>query len=243
MKNTTTKHLAQSAARTIGEIVSEDFRTARVFENHGIDFCCGGNTSLAAACKKEKIDVAEIIGDIEAVTREPLERALNYASWSLPFLADYINNVHHFYLKEHTGHLSAYGKKIATTHGERHPEFLEISRIFDNVTAELMIHMGKEDEVLFPAIKRAAESRKAGAIPEPKDRETIKNSILALRQEHEEIGDAFHTIRHLANDFACPSDACNTAEVTFQKLKEYEADLHKHVHLENNILFRRALEL
>ena len=109
----------KSSERTIGEIVSEDFRTAKVFENRGIDFCCGGSISLAATCIREKIDLAEITDEIEAVKKEPLERAMNFASWGLPFLADYINNVHHFYLKENTGRVSAYGKKIAATHGYR----------------------------------------------------------------------------------------------------------------------------
>ena len=120
---------------------------------------------------------------------------------------------------------------------------IKIDTIFDKIASDMATHLREEEEVFFPAIKRADATRKAGAAPEAKDIETIKNSLNKLSHEHEEIGDAMHTIRHLAKEYAIPGDVCNTFVVTYQKLKEFEDDLHKHVHLENNILFLKAAQL
>jgi regulator of cell morphogenesis and NO signaling len=232
-----------TADRTIGEIVADDYRTARVFEKQGIDFCCGGNVALAATCAQKGIDLAAITGELERVKSEPVERSQNYVSWEMPFLADYIINAHHTYLKENTGQIAAYTDKIAAVHGAHHPEVIEIATIFGKIADALSTHLREEEEAFFPAIKRADAARKAGTAPRAKDIETIKNSLVKLSHEHEEIGDAIHTIRHLAKEYAIPADVCNTFVVTYQKLEEFEDDLHKHVHLENNILFPKALEI
>ncbi|NVN99506.1 MAG: iron-sulfur cluster repair di-iron protein [Geobacteraceae bacterium] len=226
--------------KTVGEIVATDFRTARVFENHGIDFCCGGKVSLAATCAEKGLDLAAITRELETVQTEPVDRSQNYSSWSLPFLADYIVNTHHTYLKENDEQIAAYARKIATVHGEHHPEVIRIAAIFEKIATDMVGHLKEEEEVLFPAIKRVDAARASGAEPDEKDRETIRVSLLKLHVEHEEIGDAIHEIRHLANGYAIPEGVCNTYLVTYQKLNEFEDDLHKHVHLENNILFLKA---
>jgi|SRR6185369_13634623 len=229
--------------KTIGEIVAADFRTAKVFENHGIDFCCGGKVALAATCTEKGLDLAAITGELEAVQNEPAERSQNYASWALPFLADYIVNTHHVYLKENDEQIAAYARKIAGVHGAHHPEVIRIADIFEKIATDMAAHLKEEEEVFFPAIKRGDAARIAGNTPDAEDRETIRVSLLKLQREHEEIGDAVHTIRHLSKEYAVPGDVCNTFMVTYQKLKEFEDDLHKHVHLENNILFPKAAEI
>jgi regulator of cell morphogenesis and NO signaling len=229
--------------KTIGEIVADDYRTARVFENHGIDFCCGGNVALATTCMKKGLDLATIMGELDAVKSKPVERSQNYVSWEMPFLADYIINAHHSYIKENIGQIAAYTHKIAAVHGAHHPEVIKIADIFDKIAGDLATHLQEEEEVFFPAIKRAAAARKAGAAPEAKDIETVKDLLNKLNYEHEKVGDAIHAIRHLAKEYAIPDDGCNTFAVTYQKLKEFEDDLHKHVHLENNILFLKAAQL
>ena len=229
--------------RTIGEFVAEDYRAAKVFEKYGIDFCCGGNVALVATCTNKGIDLAAITAELEAVKSEPVERSQNYASWEMPFLVDYIINAHHSYIKENIGQIGAYAHKIAAVHGANHPEVIKIDAIFDKIASDMATHLREEEEVFFPAIKRAYATRKAGAAPEAKDIETIKNSLNKLTHEHKEIGDAIHTIRHLAKEYAIPGDVCNTFVITYQKLKEFEDDLHKHVHLENNILFPKAAQL
>ena len=232
-----------SGNKTIGEIVAADFRTAKVFENHGIDFCCGGRVPLGTICGEKGLDLAAITSELEALQNEPAERSQNYSSWALPFLADYIVNTHHVYLKENDEQIAAYARKIAAVHGAQHPEVIRIAAIFDKIASAMTAHLKEEEEVFFPAIKRVDASRISGNTPDDEDRETIRVTLLTLQREHEEIGDAIHTIRHLSNDYAIPADVCNTFMVTYQKLKEFEDDLHKHVHLENNILFPKAVEL
>jgi len=228
---------------TIGEIVAADFRTAAIFEKHGIDFCCGGTIPLAAICTKKGLDLAAIAEELEAVKNEPADRSQNYSSWSLPFLADYIVNTHHAYLKENDEQIAAYARKIAGVHGAHHPEVIRIAAIFDKIAADMTAHLKEEEEVFFPALKRVDAARISGNTPDAGDRETIRLTLLTLYREHEEIGDAVHTIRDLSKGYAIPDDVCNTFTVTYRKLKEFEDDLHKHVHLENNILFPKASEL
>jgi len=234
--------MQQSATgeKTIGEIVAADFRTAKVFENHGIDFCCGGKVALAATCTEKGLDLVTITSELETVQSEPAERSQNYSSWALPFLADYIVNTHHLYLKENDDQIAAYAQKIAAVHGAHHPEVIQIATIFDKIATDMAVHLKEEEEVFFPAVKRVDAARIAGNTPDAKDRETIRADLLKLQREHEEIGDAVHTIRHLSKEYAIPGDVCNTFMITYQKLKEFENDLHKHVHLENNILFPKA---
>lgn len=228
---------------TIGEIVAADYRTAKVFEAHGIDFCCGGKVSLAVICREKGLDPALLLREIETVKSEQIDRSQNYTAWELPFLADYIVNSHHVYLKENDGQIAAYARKIAEVHGAHHPEVIEIAAIFDKIDSDMVAHLREEEEVFFPAVKRVHAARKTGNEPTAEDVATIRTSLAKLGPEHEEIGDAVHTIRHLSKEYAIPSDVCNTFLVTYQKLKEFEDDLHKHVHLENNILFPKAAQL
>ena len=235
--------MMNESTKTIGQIVAEDYRTAKVFEDHGIDFCCGGKVARASTCLEKGIDLAAITGELEAVQSKPVEKSQNFTSWELPFLIDYIVNVHHTYIKENAGQIAAYAHKIAEVHGAHHPEVVQIAAIFNKMAADLTVHLKEEEEVFFPAIKLVDRDRKAGGTPDAKDLETIKKSLEKLAQEHEEVGDAIHTIRRLAKGYVIPGDVCNTFMITYQRLKEFEDDLHKHVHLENNILFLKAAQL
>jgi len=228
---------------TIGEIVAADYRTAGIFERHGIDFCCGGRVAIAEACRNKGIALEVLRKELASLDDEPVDRSQNYSSWSLSFLADYIINTHHVYLKENDDQIVAYAQKIASVHGSRHPEAVKIAAIFEKIAADMVAHLKEEEEVFFPALKRAEIARSNGSQPEDKDREIIKNSLVRLHREHEEVGDAIHEIRRLANGFRIPDDVCNTFMLTYRKLDEFEDDLHKHVHLENNILFLKAAQL
>ena len=230
-------------AQTIGDLVARDYRTAEIFEKYGIDFCCGGNVPLATACREKGIVQEELLRELEQAAARPIDRSQNYGAWELPFLADYIVNTHHAYLKENTSSIAAYAHKIAQVHGEHHPEVIEIAEIFDKMAAALTLHLHEEEELLFPAIKKMVELEKRGAGPGAKDIEALKGELTALTHEHEEIGAAIHEIRRLTKDYLVPDDVCNTFTVTYAKLREFEDDLHKHVHLENNILFPKAAKL
>ncbi|WP_020678035.1 iron-sulfur cluster repair di-iron protein [Geopsychrobacter electrodiphilus] len=229
--------------KTIGEFVAEDYRTAETFEKYGIDFCCGGQATLATTCREKGIDLDKVLQEIEAARKEPIHRSENYAAWPLPFLIDYIVNTHHVYLKENDEQIVAYAHKIAEVHGTHHPEVIEIAKIFEKIASDMAAHLIEEEEIFFPAIKRAEAAVRSGGKPDAKDSALIKSELAKLHREHEQIGDAVHKIRHLARDYAIPADVCNTFVVTYRKLKEFEDDLHKHVHLENNILFSNAQQL
>jgi regulator of cell morphogenesis and NO signaling len=228
---------------TVGAIVADDYRTAGVFEKHGIDFCCGGRISLADICREKGIDPAMLLRELTGAKNTPIDRSNNYSAWALPFLADYIVNTHHAYLNENSAQIAAYTDKIAEVHGDRHPEVKEIAAIFAKVASDMAAHLREEEEVLFPAIKRIDDARKAGNSPETADLETISATLIRLDREHQAIGDAVHSIRHLSKGYTIPADVCNTFVVTYHKLEEFEDDLHKHVHLENNILFPKAARM
>jgi len=228
---------------TIGAIVADDFRAATIFERHGIDFCCGGKIPLAEACKSKGIELDALKSELESLQHEPVDRSQNYSSWSLSFLVDYIVNTHHVYLKENDDQIVAYARKIASVHGERHPEVIRIAVLFEKIATDMVAHLKEEEEVFFPALKRAEAARTSGNQPDARDRETIRDSLVRLHREHEEVGDAIHEIRRLANGFRIPEGVCNTFMLTYRKLDEFEEDLHKHVHLENNILFLKATQL
>lgn len=243
MKESQTIPTVNTSDKTIGEIVADDYRTAGVFEKYGIDFCCGGKIAFEVTCREKGIDPAAITRELDAQKSEPVERSQDYDSWELPFLAEYIINIHHAYLKENTGQIADYAKKSAIVHGALHPELIEIAAIFDKVAVDLTAHMMEEEEVFFPAAKKAHANRKAGLAAKSKDVETMRTLLNKFKLEHEEIGDKIHTIRHLSKEYAIAENVCNTFVVTYRKLKEFEADLHKHVHLENNILFPKAEQL
>lgn len=229
-----------TSMKSIGEIVAADYRTSKVFAKYGIDFCCGGKTELSAACREKGIDPAAIAREIEAVRSEPIERSQDYGSWGLSFLSDYILNTHHAYLKENVGQIAAYTHKIAEVHRARHPEVIRIDAVYDSVAKDLAAHLREEEEVLFPAVRRIDAAGKAGKTPEEKDLNAIKGSLARLQEDHAKVGEALITIRNLAKGYAIPDGVCNTYVVTYQMLREFEGDLHKHVHLENNILFPMA---
>jgi len=228
---------------TIGAVVARDYRTAEVFEKFGMDFCCGGNVTLAAACREGGVDLEELRRELDKAADQPLDRSQNYDAWELPFLADYIVNTHHVYLKENNEGIKAYAHKIAEVHGAHHPEVIEIAGIFDKIVADMSVHLKNEEEQLFPAIRKLVALQKGGTAPEAKDVEELRATLTELSHEHDEIGAAIHEIRRLAGNYTIPADVCNTFMVTYQKLKEFEDDLHKHVHLENNILFLKAAKL
>ncbi len=229
--------------KTIGEFVSEDYRTAAIFEKYGIDFCCGGQQALTAVCREKALDPEILQRELEAAKNQPGGRDQNFGAWELPVLADYIVNTHHSYLNENTGQIADYARKIARVHGSHHPEVIEIATLFDKIAADMSAHLREEEEVFFPMIKRVAAAGKNAFSPAAEDIALLQDTLATLYRDHEEIGDAIHRIRFLSADFTIPEDVCNTFVVTYQRLKEFEDDLHMHVHLENNILFPKSANL
>ncbi|QCR24986.1 iron-sulfur cluster repair di-iron protein [Pontibacter sp. SGAir0037] len=235
--------LTPAAGETVGELVAKDFRKAQVFKKFGIDFCCGGKKSVAQVCEEKGINQTALEQELKSLPETTAGRDENFDSWELGFLADYIVNVHHKYVREALPALYEYTTKIARVHGNRHPELLEIAKHFVNVANELEAHMPKEERVLFPYIKQLDEAKKNGQSIDRPAFGSIQNPINMMEMEHEAAGDELEAIRELSQNFTLPADACATYQVAFAKLQEFESDLHRHIHLENNILFPKALEL
>ncbi len=222
---------------TIGEIVANDFRAASIFKEAGIDFCCGGNKSLTDACKEKGADESHLIQQIETLAQTPVSGAMNFKEWELGFLCDYIVNTHHKFVLKHLPELFFYTQKIADVHGENHPELIEVADLFTKINEELLQHLKNEEEILFPAIKEAEKDAS------PQVKATIVSEITRMQGEHEFAGGAMDQINILTNNYFIPADACNTYRVSLKLLEQFEDDLHIHVHLENNILYPKALKL
>lgn len=230
-------------AETIGQMVVNDYRKAEVFRKFGIDFCCGGKITLEQACKKKGLDITEVREELSRIEEKNGSKNENYDSWELDFLADYIVNKHHAYVKESHPILSELSQKVARVHGDKHPELLQIANDYLEVSEELNMHMHKEEMILFPYIKKLVESKKEGLPLEMPPFGSIANPINMMESEHIAAGEVTERMKVMSNNFTPPDGACNSYRVLFSKLKEYEADLHHHIHLENNILFKKAIDL
>lgn len=223
----------------IGQLVAEDYRTAEVFGKYGIDFCCKGDLSIGQACEKKKVNSVALLDDLKRAIERHDAGNINFQEWPLDLLADYIEKKHHRYVNEKTPMLLAYLDKVSRVHGEAHPELREIAAEFREGASVLAAHMKKEELVLFPFIRRMALS---GVVAQASFG-TVENPIAMMRHEHENEGERFRRIAQLSGNYAPPAGACNTYRVTYSLLKEFEEDLHLHIHLENNILFPRALAM
>lgn len=229
--------------KSIGAYVAEDYRTASVFKKYGIDFCCQGNRSINDACKTEKIDANLVLKDLNEIVKVNNESASDYKTWQLDELSDYIVKKHHKYVEEKSMEIKPYLKKICEVHGERHPELFEINELF-NASADILAqHMKKEELLLFPFIHKMAKAKREGTKIDAPSFGSIENPIMMMEAEHTLEGDRFRKIDELTKHFTVPADGCNTYKVTIAMLKEFEEDLHLHIHLENNILFPKSILL
>lgn len=221
----------------VGDIVTEDFRAAEIFKQEGIDFCCGGNQSLEQAAKEKNLNIDEIEYKLNNLDEVVSNRQLNYNDWNLDFLCDYIVNEYHNKVYKLLPQLTGYLNKLVQVHGANHPELKEIADLFSLVNTELPIHQRQEEEVFFPAIKEALHTNSVQA------KEIITSQIAPMMDEHELIGGTIDKINVLSKKYSVPDDGCNTYRLTYKLLEEFEDDLHTHVHLENNILYPKALNL
>lgn len=227
----------------IGELVANEYRTASIFKKYNIDFCCQGNRTIEDACKAKDIDQKLVVSDLNELLQSTKDVATDFQSWPLDLLAEYIEKKHHRNVETKTSEIKPYLEKICRVHGERHPELLEISEHFTATAGELAMHMKKEELLVFPFIKRMFRAEKEGTELVTSKAGSLKKLIDSMMDDHATEGERFRKIDALSNNFAPPEDACNTYRVTFALLKEFEQDLHMHIHLENNILFPKAIKL
>lgn len=229
--------------KTIGQMVAEDYRKASVFEAFGIDFCCKGNKTMDEVCDAKGINKHLLLKDLEKIKNTETTNPFDYNSWPLDLLADYIEKKHHRYVEEKTVQLKQYLEKISMVHGKQHPELFKIKELFLESAGDLAAHMKKEELILFPYIRKLVVAQKDKNSFNRPQFGTIQNPIEMMKHDHDHEGERFRQIAELSNNYQAPADGCNTYKVTFSLLKEFENDLHLHIHLENNILFPKSIEL
>lgn len=226
----------------IGQLVADNYRYAGVFKKAGVDFCCNGNRTIGEACEKKSIDEETLIKELDEAANSYQDTSIDFKSWPLDLLVDYIEKRHHRYVEQKIPEIKPFLAKVVRVHGERHPELKEIETLFLDSAGELTKHMKKEELILFPFIKDLVKSKSSGeGTFAPFG--TVQNPISMMMSEHDVEGERFRQIAALTDNYTPPADACNTYRVTFSLLQEFEDDLHTHIHLENNILFPKSIEL
>lgn len=229
--------------KTIGQLVAEDYRTAQVFKAHNIDFCCKGNRTLTEVTTKKGLDLEALLEELASVRSKDQEDLPDFKTWPLDLLADYIEKKHHRYVEKQIPVLQQYLNRLCKVHGERHPELFDILEQFNISAGELTMHMKKEELVLFPWIRKMVAVPTGTPTFQESQFGTVRNPIQVMMQEHDNEGERYRKISELSNAYTPPSDACNTYRVAFSLLQEFEEDLHRHIHLENNILFPKSEKL
>ena len=198
---------------------------------------------LIPLLEKQGIDLAALTEELKSIQWASHSSGDNYSDWSPSFLIDYIINTHHTFVRQKTGEIPIYAAKVAKVHGERHPENVEIFKLFSSLSNELLEHLSDEEEAVFPLIKTVSEKKDRGAAISDAEMDELKHQLKLMIDDHERAGQIMVRIRELSNNFTPPADACKTYQVLYQNLAGFEEDLHKHVHLENNILFRKIERL
>ena len=226
----------------IGEIVAKDFRTAAIFKKYKIDFCCKGGRTIEEACTSKNIDLNSIYSEIENLPKND-GGSIDYNSWPLDLLADYVEKTHHRYVEEKTPIILQFLNKLCKVHGNAHPELFEINELFDASAKDLGAHLKKEELILFPFIKNMMKTKIQGDALPQSSFGTVENPVNMMKHEHTVEGERLRRIGELTNEYTPPADACNTYKVTFAMLEEFENDLHQHIHIENNILFPKSILL
>lgn len=231
------------ATQTVRDIALENPASIRVFEQVGIDYCCGGRIPLDEACARKNLALGEVIAALEKASAEQVPQAEEWASASLSNLATYIVNTHHAYVNRELQRLAELAKKVVNRHGDSRPELPLIQTKVAELAEEMTQHQAKEELILFPHISRLEGSVREGKPKLQGCFGTVANPIAMMTREHDSAGALMAEIRKLSQDFTPSAGACPTYHGFYIGLREFEQDLHQHIHLENNILFPRMIAL
>jgi regulator of cell morphogenesis and NO signaling len=234
----------QFANTTVANIVRQDYRTAEVFKKYGINYCCGGNISLEDSCEKNRLDYQLVLEELEAATKDiSVPNSLNFGVWKTEFLVDYIVNVHHGYLYQVLPALEAHLLSFVESHKNKFPEFSELIEVFEELSSALKTHNRYEEEIIFPYIKQIENTHRRRETYGNLFVKTLRKPLGNIEADHKKISAILGELRTLTNNYTYPADACTNHRVIFQRLKELDNDMMQHKHLENNILFPRAIQI
>ncbi|MGA3089624.1 MAG: iron-sulfur cluster repair di-iron protein [Terriglobales bacterium] len=231
--------------KTVRELALENPAATRVLEKLGIDYCCGGNQSLAEACRAARVPEQQLWNSLEAAEKSALavEDARDWRTEPLSELIAHIVATHHNYVREEIDRLEPLFDKVCSVHGKNHPELIDLRDVFSNLADELATHLMKEEQVLFPYILRMEKSirKQEPVVPAPFGK--VSNPITMMEHEHDSAGAALREMRASSHLYTPPPDACISYQTLYTALANFEADLHQHIHLENNVVFPRAIKL
>jgi regulator of cell morphogenesis and NO signaling len=231
-------------SRTVRSIVQESPAAVAVLESMGIDYCCGGSKSLEDACQKAKLSIEDVLADLEdARALPPSEEDSRWLTSSLNELSDHIVQKHHAYTRREVPRLTALAAKVHIRHAHMYPELHELCELIEAMGSEMITHMLKEEQVLFPRLSLMERAKQDGTVLQPAFFGALINPIRHMMSDHNDTGELLKSIRALTHDYKLPEDACMSFHALYQGLTDLEKDLHRHIHLENNILFPRALGL
>jgi regulator of cell morphogenesis and NO signaling len=230
-------------SETVREIALNQPSSIRVFEQFGIDYCCGGRKPLAAACTEQNIEIDSVLAALESAAEASGPASEDWTNATLESLSEHITSKHHAYVKKALPRLEELAQKVVARHGSTRSELPAIQAAVAKLDEELTQHLAKEERILFPYIAQLERALADGSAKPQSCFGTVENPIAMMTQEHEAAGTLLAEIRQLSANFATPEDACPTYHAFYDGLKEFEQDLHQHIHLENNILFPRAIAM
>lgn len=222
--------------QTLAAIVTDHYTAATVFEKYGLDFCCKGKRSLHQACAENQIHIDDVLYDLQEVIKDE-EKITGFHAMSLSELIDFIVKVHHTYVRFNLPQIFSYVHRVASKHGYKHPEMIEVFELVSTLRNEMEEHMNKEEQLLFPKIRQLEQKHTFESLVQ------LKSPIDDMEDDHLVVGTILSEIRSLTDNYTAPIDACTTFRLALASLQAFEIDLHQHVHLENNIVFPRAIEL
>ncbi len=230
--------------KTVGEIVSENIVYAQVFQTYGIDFCCEGDLLLTDAVSKANVSMSNVLKDLEfEAVEQPLSQAINFNTWSLDLLIDYINKFHHYYIRSKGPEIYALLEKVVHSHGQTDSHLHKVIHLFGASLIDLHNHLDKEEQILFPLIREILKAEEKQESLPFFHCGSVQNPIRVMVEEHDGEGDRFKKISSLTDSYRTPAHACVSYKQVLEELRQFEENLHIHIHVENNILFRKAIEL
>ena len=232
-----------ATTQTVRQIALDRPSTIRVFEHFGIDYCCGGRKPLAIACTELDVEIAAVLAALASAAAESEPELTDWSRASLESLTGHIVSQHHEYVKRELPRLDTLAKKVVAAHGSNHVELPEIQSALQALDQELTQHLMKEEQILFPYIAQLERALADGSALPHGCFGTVAHPIAMMVQEHDGAGQLLAQVRQLSGNFTTPQDACPTYLAFYNGLREFEQDLHQHIHLENNILFPRAIAM
>ncbi|PYS53169.1 MAG: iron-sulfur cluster repair di-iron protein [Acidobacteria bacterium] len=228
---------------TVRELAVRAPGATRIFEKLKIDYCCGGARTLGVACAVAGVKTDDVWKLLEEVGQTASSETIDFQTASLTELVKHILDKHHVFTKEEMERLDALTEKVCSVHGQNHPELLRVKSLFQSLCVDLKPHMFKEEQVLFPYIIRLEEAVSRKQTPMPPPFGTVRNPVRMMMFEHDTAGELLRELREATSDYTMPADACISYRTLYQAMEAFEQDLHQHIHLENNILFPRAVEM